>query len=78
MFSPWRHLPLWQPTELGVDRLGDSNGRHHHEHHKSKPCPREAPEVIEGWLQSIPSDEAAVEALREARIPQAPVPLSKR
>ncbi len=29
--------------------------------------------VIEGWLQSIPSDEAAVEALREARIPSAPV-----
>ena len=30
-------------------------------------------EVIEGWLQSMPSDEAAVQALREARLPSAPV-----
>jgi crotonobetainyl-CoA:carnitine CoA-transferase CaiB-like acyl-CoA transferase len=30
-------------------------------------------EVIESWLQSMPSDEAAVEALREARLPSAPV-----
>ncbi|MDO8432086.1 MAG: CoA transferase [Candidatus Binatus sp.] len=29
--------------------------------------------VIESWLQSIPSDEVAVELLREARIPSAPV-----
>jgi crotonobetainyl-CoA:carnitine CoA-transferase CaiB-like acyl-CoA transferase len=29
--------------------------------------------VIEGWLQSMPSDEAAVEALRDARLPSAPV-----
>jgi hypothetical protein len=43
MFGPLRRLPLGQPTELGVDRLGDSNGRHHHEHNKSKPGPREVP-----------------------------------
>lgn len=30
-------------------------------------------EVIENWLQSMPSDEAAVAALREARLPCAPV-----
>lgn len=30
-------------------------------------------EVIEGWLASLPSDDAAVAALREARIPSAPV-----
>jgi crotonobetainyl-CoA:carnitine CoA-transferase CaiB-like acyl-CoA transferase len=30
-------------------------------------------EVIESWLQSMPSDEAAVEALRQARLPSAPV-----
>jgi len=29
--------------------------------------------VIESWLQSMPSDEAAVEALRAARLPSAPV-----
>jgi crotonobetainyl-CoA:carnitine CoA-transferase CaiB-like acyl-CoA transferase len=29
--------------------------------------------IIEKWLQSFPSDEAAVEALREARLPSAPV-----
>jgi crotonobetainyl-CoA:carnitine CoA-transferase CaiB-like acyl-CoA transferase len=29
--------------------------------------------IIEKWLQSLPSDEAAVETLREARIPSAPV-----
>lgn len=29
--------------------------------------------VIESWLQSMPSDEAAVEVLREARLPSAPV-----
>jgi crotonobetainyl-CoA:carnitine CoA-transferase CaiB-like acyl-CoA transferase len=29
--------------------------------------------VIENWLQSMPSDEAAVEALRDARLPSAPV-----
>ena len=29
--------------------------------------------VIEDWLQSMPSDEAAVEALRENRLPAAPV-----
>ncbi len=29
--------------------------------------------VIESWLQSMPSDEAAVEALRDARLPSAPV-----
>jgi len=29
--------------------------------------------VIESWLQSLPSDEAAVEALRDARLPSAPV-----
>src|SRR6478752_3590359 len=28
-FGPLRRLPLGQPTELGVDRLGDSNGCHH-------------------------------------------------
>src|SRR6516225_6876265 len=43
VFGPLRRLPLGQPTELGVDRLGDSNGRHHNEHNKSKPDPREAP-----------------------------------
>jgi hypothetical protein len=41
--GPLRRLPLGQPTELGVDRLGDSNGGHHHEHNKSKPGLREAP-----------------------------------
>jgi crotonobetainyl-CoA:carnitine CoA-transferase CaiB-like acyl-CoA transferase len=30
-------------------------------------------EVIESWLASLPSDDAAVAALREARIPSAPV-----
>jgi crotonobetainyl-CoA:carnitine CoA-transferase CaiB-like acyl-CoA transferase len=30
-------------------------------------------ELIETWFQSLPSDEAAVEALREARLPSAPV-----
>jgi CoA:oxalate CoA-transferase len=30
-------------------------------------------EAIEGWLATFPSDEAAVAALREARIPSAPV-----
>jgi crotonobetainyl-CoA:carnitine CoA-transferase CaiB-like acyl-CoA transferase len=30
-------------------------------------------EVIESWLQSLPSDEAAVEVLRAARLPSAPV-----
>jgi crotonobetainyl-CoA:carnitine CoA-transferase CaiB-like acyl-CoA transferase len=29
--------------------------------------------VVESWLQSLPSDEAAVEILREARLPSAPV-----
>lgn len=29
--------------------------------------------IIENWLQSFPNDEAAVEALREARLPSAPV-----
>src|SRR5216683_3876081 len=29
--------------------------------------------IVEGWLQSLPSDEAAVELLRGARLPQAPV-----
>jgi crotonobetainyl-CoA:carnitine CoA-transferase CaiB-like acyl-CoA transferase len=29
--------------------------------------------IIEKWLQSLPSDEVAVETLREARIPSAPV-----
>ena len=29
--------------------------------------------VIESWLQSMPSDDAAVEALRAARLPSAPV-----
>jgi crotonobetainyl-CoA:carnitine CoA-transferase CaiB-like acyl-CoA transferase len=29
--------------------------------------------VVESWLQSLPSDEAAVETLREARLPSAPV-----
>jgi hypothetical protein len=43
VFGPLRHLPLGQPAELGVDRLGDSNGRHHHEHNKYKPGSREAP-----------------------------------
>src|SRR6516225_10242769 len=43
VFGPFRHLPLGQPAELGVDRLGGSNGRHHHEHNKSKPGPRETP-----------------------------------
>ena len=43
VFGPLRRLPLGQPTELGVDRLGDSNGRHHHEQNKSKPGPRETP-----------------------------------
>jgi hypothetical protein len=38
VFGPLRRLPLGQPTELGVDRLGDGNGRHHHEHNKSKPA----------------------------------------
>ena len=42
VFGPLRRLPLGQPTELGVDRLGDSNGRHHHEHNKYKPGPCEA------------------------------------
>jgi hypothetical protein len=39
-------IALYDPaehTELGVDRLGGSNGRHHHEHNKSKSGPREAP-----------------------------------
>jgi CoA:oxalate CoA-transferase len=30
-------------------------------------------ELIENWLKSLPSDEAAVEILREARLPSAPV-----
>jgi crotonobetainyl-CoA:carnitine CoA-transferase CaiB-like acyl-CoA transferase len=30
-------------------------------------------DVIESWLQSMPSDEAAVDALRAARLPSAPV-----
>jgi hypothetical protein len=42
VFGPLRRLPLGQPTEPRVDRFGDSNGRHHHEHNKSKPGPREA------------------------------------
>jgi crotonobetainyl-CoA:carnitine CoA-transferase CaiB-like acyl-CoA transferase len=29
--------------------------------------------IVEGWLQSLPSTEAAVELLRAARLPQAPV-----
>ena len=43
VFGPLRRLPLWQPTELGIDWLGDSNGCHHHERNRSKPGPREAP-----------------------------------
>ena len=31
VFGALRHLSLGQPTKLGVDRLGDSNGRHHQE-----------------------------------------------
>lgn len=30
-------------------------------------------EVIEGWIRSMPSDEAAMEAMRACRIPMAPV-----
>jgi CoA:oxalate CoA-transferase len=34
---------------------------------------KEVIEVIENWLAKLPSDDAAVAALREARIPSAPV-----
>ncbi len=29
--------------------------------------------IIEGWIQSMPSDDAAVEAMREQRVPMAPI-----
>jgi hypothetical protein len=43
VFGPLWRLPLRQPTELGVDWLGDSNGCYHREDNKSKPGPREVP-----------------------------------
>jgi crotonobetainyl-CoA:carnitine CoA-transferase CaiB-like acyl-CoA transferase len=53
-------------TELSRDpRFTDNPNRV-----KNRP---EMIEVIESWLQSMPSDKAAVEALREARLPSAPV-----
>jgi crotonobetainyl-CoA:carnitine CoA-transferase CaiB-like acyl-CoA transferase len=52
--------------ELGTDpRFVDVQSRV-----KNRP---EIIQVIESWLQSLPSDEAAVELLREARLPSAPV-----
>ena len=53
-------------AELGCDaRFIDNNSRV-----KNRP---EVIKLIEGWLQSLPDDAAAVEILREARIPSAPV-----